>query len=91
MNKAKYVGKYYGNYYNRDTVFLEYEYRGHRYEVYENKTKGNEPLRWQHANAQGKIDREIELEKLEEKNKHINKDYMSFADSLDYFFEMINE
>ena len=62
MLKAKYIGKTYGTGYNRDYVYLEYEYRGHTYEVYENRAKGNEPLAWQHKIAQGNIDRIIELE-----------------------------
>lgn len=58
MYKAKYIGKSY----DRNYVYLEYEYRGRTYEVYEHRTKGNEPLRWQHANNQARIDKEIELE-----------------------------
>lgn len=54
--KAQYIGKHYGTGYDRDMVYLEYEYRGHRYEVYENRAKGNEPLSWQHRNAQARID-----------------------------------
>lgn len=61
MAKAKYIGKTYGTGYNRDFIYLEYEYRGHTYEVYENRAKGNEPLSWQHANAQAMIDRNIEI------------------------------
>ena len=60
MLKAKYIGKTYGTGYDRDMVFLEYEYRGYRSEVYENRAKGNEPLSWQHANEQGRIDTLIE-------------------------------
>lgn len=55
--KAKYLGKYYGSGYDRDFVFLEYEYRGVKYTVYENRAKGNEPLSWQHSNEQARIDR----------------------------------
>ena len=58
--KAKYIGKTYGTGYERDFIFLEYEYRGQRYEVYENRAKGNEPLSWQHNMAQSHIDELIE-------------------------------
>ena len=61
MAKAKFIGKTYGTGYNRDFVYLEYEYRGKTYEVYENRAKGNEPLAWQHRNAQAMIDRNIEI------------------------------
>ena len=59
--KAKFIGKSYGRGYDKDFVYLEYEYRGHTYEVYENRAKGNEPLSWQHKNAQAMIDRQIEI------------------------------
>ena len=49
----------------KEFTFLEYEYRGHRYIVEINNAKGNEPLSWQHKNAQARIDREIELEERE--------------------------
>lgn len=62
MKKATFIGKTYGTGFDRDSVYLEYEYRGHRYEVYENRRKGNEPLSWQHRNAQAEIDQAIELE-----------------------------
>jgi len=65
--KAKYIGKYYGTGYDRNFVFLEYEYRGHKYEVYENRAKGNEPLSWQHKSAQGEIDELIALKEKEPK------------------------
>lgn len=63
--KATYIGKSY----DRDYIYLEYEYRGRTYEVYENRAKGNEPLRWQHANAQARIDNEIELEEKSKMQK----------------------
>lgn len=56
--KAKFIGKYR----DRDFVYMEYEYRGHTYEVYENRAKGNEPLTWQHRSEQARIDRMIEIE-----------------------------
>lgn len=63
MKKAKFVGKWCGKGFDRDSVYLEYEYRGQTYIVYENRAKGNEPLAWQHRNAQAAIDRDIEVEK----------------------------
>lgn len=62
MAKAKFIAKYYGRGYERDFVFMDYEYRGHTYTVYENRAKGNEPLSWQHKRAQADIDALIELE-----------------------------
>lgn len=67
--KATYIGKSYGKGYDRNYVYLEYEYRGRTYEVYENRAKGNEPLSWQHANAQARIDNLIELEEKSKKQK----------------------
>ena len=58
--KATFKYKYYGQGFDRDFVYMVYEYRGKEYTVYENKAKGNEPLAWQHRNEQARIDREIE-------------------------------
>ena len=60
--KAKFISKYAHKEFNEFIVELEYEYRGHRYTISENRSKGNEPLSWQHKNAQAEIDRLIELE-----------------------------
>lgn len=84
--KAKFIGKYYGTGYNRDIVILEYEYRGRKYEVYENRAKGNEPLSWQHSNEQARIDHEIELK---EKRKESNFVGESVQEGLDKFFEYL--
>ena len=62
MKKAKFLRKYYGRGYDRDFVYLIYEYRGREYTVYENRAKGNEPLAWQHRQEQDMIDRLIEEE-----------------------------
>ena len=79
MAKVKFIGKWL----DKEYVNLEYEYRGHTYLVYENRTKGNEPLSWQHKNAQARIDHEIELE---EKYKQADKqEHTSFDESLEYF------
>ena len=60
--KAKFIRKYYGTGYERQFVFMDYEYRGREYTVYENRAKGNEPLAWQHRNAQAIIDKELDQE-----------------------------
>lgn len=54
--KATYIGKYYGTGYEKHMLYLEYEYRGMHYTVYENTAKGNEPLAWQHKAEQSRID-----------------------------------
>ena len=70
MKKAKFIGKYRGSGFDRDIVYLEYEYRGKTYTVYENLAKGNEPLYWQHKSAQDAIDHDIEItEKLKKFNE----------------------
>ena len=53
--------------FNISWTYLEYEYRGHRYVVEINNSRGNEPLSWQHRNAQARIDRIIEMENSEKK------------------------
>lgn len=84
--KAKFIGKYYGTGFDRDHVYLEYEYRGRNYDVYENRAKGNELLSWQHSNEQARIDREIEFE---EKQKESNFVGESAQEGLDRFFEYL--
>lgn len=84
--KAKFISKSYGTGFNKDYIYLEYEYKGRRYEVYEHRTKGNEPLSWQHKNAQSRIDREIELE---EKQSHHKQQVETVQESLDKFFEYL--
>lgn len=54
--KAKFIGKTYGTGYDRNSIYLEYEYRGMRYTVHENRAKGQEPLAWQHKSEQNRID-----------------------------------
>lgn len=89
MAKAKFKGKWCSRDFGNEYVNLEYEYRGHTYVVYENRTKGNEPLAWQHKNEQARIDQEIELE---EKLKQIDKSKLATAEeSLDYFFSLFDE
>lgn len=62
MSKAKFVRKYYQRNFSDHFLYMDYEYRGRIYTVWENLRKGNEPLSWQHAMAQAEIDREIEEE-----------------------------
>lgn len=54
--KAKFIRKYYGTGFDRNMVYMDYEYRGQVYTVYENRAKGSEPLAWQHRNEQNRID-----------------------------------
>lgn len=65
IQKAKFLNRYEYRNFNDDIVELEYEYRGHKYTVEENRRKGNEPLSWQHRNAQARIDSMIEMEERE--------------------------
>lgn len=65
--RAKFLRKYYGKGFDKDFVYMVYEYRGHEYTIYENRAKGNEPLSWQHRNEQANIDRLIELESIPKK------------------------
>ena len=58
--KPKYIGKWCGTGYDRNTVYLEYEYREERYTVTENMAKGNEPLSWQHKAEQDRIDKKLD-------------------------------
>lgn len=58
--KSKFIGKWCGKGYDRNTVYLEYEYRGERYTVTENIAKSNEPLSWQHKVEQDRIDRMLD-------------------------------
>lgn len=60
--KAKYIGKYTETSFGQHIVELEYEYRGIRYTVTENLSKGNLPLADQHRMEQIRIDVLIEME-----------------------------
>ena len=81
MKKAKYIGRWIDTAYGQFVIHLEYEYRGHQYEVTENRNKGNIPLSWQHENEQGRIDTLIEAE-----NKP-KKPYR-YEDTAEYAFEL---
>lgn len=61
--KAKFIKKYYRREFSRDIVEIEYEYRGVRYLVFEDRAKGNEPLSWQHKSEQARIDRILDTPK----------------------------
>ena len=87
MKKAKFLRKYYGRGYDRDFVYLVYEYRGHEYTVSENMAKGNEPLAWQHRQEQDLIDRLIE-EQSRPKKSYRYEDSAQYG--LDCFFAYIN-
>ena len=79
--KAKYIGKWVDTSYGQCMIHLEYEYRGHRYEVIENRNKGNIPLSWQHENEKGRIDTLIEME------SKAKKPYR-YEDTAEYGFEL---
>ena len=57
-------------------IYLEYEYRGYTYTIYENTAKGNEPLSWQHKAEQTRIDNII---KAKEQEKNITKEEIEKA------------
>ena len=60
--KATFIRKYSGGKYEPHMIYMDYEYRGHEYTVYENRARGNEPLAWQHKSHQDSIDKIIEME-----------------------------
>lgn len=60
MVRAKFISKSYGTGYDRNSIYLEYEYKGMRYTIREDRVKGNEPLAWQHKSEQSMIDRMLE-------------------------------
>jgi len=74
MKKATFIRKYAGGKYEPHMIYMDYEYRGHEYTVYENRAKGNEPLAWQHKNHQASIDRDIELESKPATGKPVDMD-----------------
>ena len=85
--KAKYIGKFYGTGYNRHMIFLEYEYRGYTYTVYENTAKGNEPLIWQHKAEQARIDNLIKTKEQEKQctKEEIEDAQKSLENAIDLF------
>lgn len=61
---AKFLGSYKHNEYGKCIIELEYEYKGHKYSIEDNRSQGSMPLYMQHKLAQDNIDSEIEKEKL---------------------------
>ena len=82
--KAKFICKYIDKY-QKDILYLEYEYRGHTYSVYQNISKGNEPLSWQHRYEQDRIDRLIDME--EKQTNQDSKNSVSVEQSINELFE----
>lgn len=76
LMKAKFIGKYYRTSwdFSRDVIELEYEYRGIRYSVFEDRKKGNEPLSWQHKSEQAMIDRMLDTPKTSGAGKPFDMD-----------------
>ena len=72
--KAKFINKWYGTGYDRNTIYLEYEYRNERYVITENMAKGNEPLSWQHKTAQTRIDKMLDVPKHNVNSKPFDMD-----------------
>ena len=85
MARAKYLSRYESDEYGEHFVFFEYEYRGYKYTIYENRSKGNEPLSWQHKNEQAQIDKLIEIEECEK--EHENKPHKTVDKALKELFE----
>ena len=92
MKKAQFKGSYYGTGFDRNMIYADFEYRGHTYTVYENRSKGNIPIAWQHRNAQASIDAEIEREEkrkeYEETHEHRYEDTAEYGFNL--FWKYVN-
>lgn len=63
MRKATFIERNVRKQFSQTIVEMEYEYRGMRYTVTENLSRGNEPLSWQHRNQQAWIDRILDAPK----------------------------
>ncbi len=72
MLKAKFLSKYSYTRFGQHIIELEYEYRGMRYTVIENRSKGNEPLAWQHKSEQNHIDQMLDMEATKASEKPFN-------------------
>lgn len=70
--KARFIQAYHYREWGRSIVELEYEYRGHKYTVMEDRSKGNEPLAWQHRAEQDRIDRLIEMDERNDREEAKN-------------------
>lgn len=89
--KAKFLRRYECKYYNEHFICMDYEYRGYKYTVYENLSKGNIPLSWQHINNQTEIDAKIENEeKVKRINEQRKEPIKSVEEALDMFFDYVN-
>jgi hypothetical protein len=80
--RAKFIGKFTDTAFGQHQIFLEYEYRGRKYTVREDRRKGNEPLAWQHRSAQDAIDRIIDTT--------YNTATSPAQEGLDFFFKMMD-
>ena len=60
--KAEYIGKRIVRENGKDCVYLEFEYRGQRYEI--SRDKGDAPLFFKHSSAQSMIDKKIDGEEV---------------------------
>lgn len=85
--KAKYIGKYYGKGFDRDNIYLDYEYRGMTYTIVENRAKGNEPLAWQHRAEQDRIDRILDTPTASNEYKYEG----SAQEGFDIFWEYVEQ
>lgn len=83
MKKAKFIRKFYGRGYDRDTVYLEYEYKGYTYYVTENLTRGNESLASQHKTEQYFIDLKVGQQEAAKKQEPVK-----YEDTADYAFDL---
>lgn len=70
--KARFIQAYHYREWGRSIVELEYEYRGHKYTVMEDRSKGNEPLAWQHRAEQDRSDRLIEMDERNDREEAKN-------------------
>ena len=86
-SKAKKINTFYGQNYNT----VEYEYRGHTYEVIypNNWTLCVSSPRIQHEDAQRKIDKEIAFEEKQNSKEHRYKDTADYG--FDLFWDYVNQ
>lgn len=77
--RAKFISAYY----HQGHKFLEYDYRGRRYDVLADWNA--EPLAWQHRSNQDLIDRQIEILARSEKNKNTEPAEVGYNAIMKYF------
>ena len=87
----KYTAKKIGTIYEENYNMVEYEYRGHTYEVMfpKNWTLCVSSPKIQHEDAQKKIDDEIARDEAQKERTIKYEDTADYA--LDKFFEYVNE